>query len=242
MKKILVVGDSHAAAIKSGVDILQSKNLLNSKIDFCAVGSMLDGFSSLRIQNRQIIVPEKLFEQRNKIVFFADKKEFALDEYDVIAIACAGPYPNPLNIQNYHCTEKLIFSSVLIDAIIANLKRYKDIVSDISNLAPSKIIILGAPPPSSLEPSSTAILKTYQYSELLLLYKQISEACLRTFNANQPSFLLPPKHLLSDTFFQTKYEYMKKIKLRPNLFDYRHGNDFYGTEIVKKLLAMVYQY
>ena len=51
MKKILIVGDSHAGAVKLGIDILTSENNLNFEVDFCAVGSRYGMFESLEIKN-----------------------------------------------------------------------------------------------------------------------------------------------------------------------------------------------
>ena len=233
MKKVLVVGDSHAAALKHGVDAMQSELSINFEFDFCAVGRRLGGFSSLKIVNERLIVPDRLFELEGKIIFFVDKNEFMLNEYDAVVLVCAGPgaakISSPLSIMRYHCNESLLFSSALVKSIILNFKRYPEIVSDVFQVVPEKTIVVGSPPPGSNEPCVSSILERYRNSDLSLLYEQILNCCKKI---NQPRLILPPRCLLSDAFFQTRQEFMVP-------FDHFHGNHIYGLHIVNELVRML---
>jgi len=239
MKKVLIVGDSHAGALKRGIDILRSEKHLNFEVDFCAIGSRYGGFASLKISENRLMLPENHHELAGKIIYFVDKDEFLINKYDVIAVACAGPFPSPLDIRNYHCNGALLLSSELVSSIVFNLHRYKKIVSELFCLFPEKLVIIGAPPPSSLELSSTTIIERYQKSSLVRLYGQILDCCSKTCHSRTPKFLLPPKHLLAESLFQTKSKFMRKVPLGDNRFDYSHASEEYGVDVVKVLSDMI---
>ena len=240
MKKVLIIGDSHASALKLGVDILRSENNLNFEVDFCVVGSRFGGFASLKISENRLLLPENHHELAKKLYqYYSDRDEFLINEYDVIAIACAGPLPSPLNIANYHCDGSLLLSSELVSSIVFNLRRYKKMVSKLFYLFPEKLIIIGAPPPSSLDPLSSSIIERHHKSNLDRLYGKILDCCSKYYNSRNPKFLLPPEHLLAESLFQTKSEFMRNAPRKNNTIDYKHANEKYGVEVVKVLSDMI---
>ena len=234
MKNCLVIGNSHAGAIRMGAiklgDTLDEKRV---KFHFVAVGSRFNGFDSIAIEGQRLILPELSEDVTSQIFFYVDIASNDLTFYDWIILASG---PNPLNIELYNACLGTPHSDALVRGIATNMNRYERVVREVCECMPSTSVVLGAPPPSSSRPHSPLKSLNCDKTYLDTLAGQVYAACAETHSRKGPKFFLPPPAVLEDHRFETRPEFMFNGANKNAPPDYFHANRDYGKQMIAAFL------
>lgn len=246
MTKILVIGNSHVGAIKTGLDLLPPPDCLD--FDFIALPGT--NYKLLNVIDGQFSVPER-FEK-----FVCDTFSFqeppSLGDYDFF-LFCADRCRLSIDLYTDN-REPPVLSESVIDAIIHNVKGHLyQQIADCSR--PAQLVLIGAPLLSENAYQDKylqriPIVRSEQdIRNLEKLESLIRKCCDQSLQqAGTARFLLPPRHVLTQHGFCTDDQYIRggirvdgrkreKGKSRDFETNMRHGNERYGVEIAKILTA-----
>ncbi len=244
MKKILVMGNSHAGAIKSA-----EKQSLDhhSKFVFeyaCYAARALD---SSFIKGEKFILrnwdEKKTFEE----VSLEEDGSIILGKYDFIVLV-GGVSPLAINHYLNHQNVLSPLSNELINSIITYgvIKTIEPLEKLSSILKSNKVIYIGQPLPAR---GNQIIYNENVLLHLSQLGKRIRSICKKTWNSlDTPSLVFPSEEVYESDLFAVKPEFVRaglRFDGRPRKksdSDYNvlnHGNYYYGESLFKELCKCI---
>lgn len=232
VKKILIFGDSHVAALKAGLDNIEATGLIPKHIRISVQPLGIGGFLSTRF-----------FEEKNGEIFFINEQyrnnilKLPVDEETTLYgfsgnlhttrvlrnIDWLNNAPLPLRL------EETPISSALLLKIFEDDQRYLlDFVDSMSRIG-QKIFIIEAPHPFKYHRFFSTVRKEiiiYIDTQYRLYIKQ------ELTKRNIPFLLIPPECLDHEGFMLDRYKHPKKP-------DGHHANDEYGITMMHKILQNI---
>lgn len=252
MKKILLVGNSHVGAFKSGLLRLQHQSSLGHiKFDFLACRQPLDprgGFNLIRLEKQSIITaPAEVIASAMQTSTI--KMPVNIDVYDLVLIL-AGPcllHPflfyseKPVAIPSL--SNSLIRSILLCSKDIPVSTREINspaLVKMLRELTGNRIVYVGAPLPS-VDSNLLAHFKQLDEKNMTKMKKNsLSISCiLRSDLFAHQNIFIPDGELLNEYCFATNARFMRQgvrvdgVSTNP---DMRHANEEYGCIVLSKIL------
>jgi hypothetical protein len=246
MTKILVMGNSHCATIKTGANNISDSDILKGfELYYLIVGNVNGGLKDVQITDQSLNF--SLVAQSTKGFRSLSLPSLDLNFYDKFLVAEGL---NPLDLRNYSRIDSdkkfLPLSRALITSICLNINRYSNCVTYIAQKFPQKTIIASAPPPAFVGDNQELLKASYGAKHLTALYKHIDhnidllkdfsekirEACEHSCrDSTSPSFILPPKSLLDDSCLFLKSDYASK--------DLFHGDEHYGEAMLEQIALLI---
>ena len=252
MKRILLVGNSHVGAFKSGLARLQEQSPLGDvEFDFLACRQTLDpkgGFNLIRLEeNSTITAPATVIATALKTSTI--KMPVNIDTYDLVLVV-AGPCL--LHPFLYYCEKPSIIPSISRSLIRSILLASKDIrvpipginspvlVKALRELSSNRIVYVGAPLPS-IDSSPLKHFARLNEASMRQMKKNallISSVLRSDFFAGVNIFV-PDDELLNEFHFATNSRFMREgvrvdgVSTNP---DMRHANEEYGCVVLSKIL------
>ena len=237
MKKILLVGRSHAGAIKLGLDLARKSNLFSAEIEYLVMFSQYYKKLKYDIQSKSIIYPDLIPIDKT----ISDLRfPVQTDNYSKIIIAHGkNPISAAFEIAQWSVNTESLISDSLLHQCFFNIIKNRSLTRNLLNTCAQKCIYIGAP----REAINTNLDKKRLNMEKFLvgtarsLVARIEE---KQNIGSLTSVIFPPSHLL-DSFMRTKSMYARcgvnahgKEHLRSS--DFKHMNADYGFELVKKMI------
>ena len=249
MKRILVLGNSQAAAIYTGSKHLKNE-IEENQIDlqYLFLGGASGGLSRIKCDSDMFVLPkEELLSDRG--YKFINIPSLKISDYDFFVVA---ENLNPLDLRLYinhvpHIGRQIsLMSQALVSAVCGNLQRYSECIQSIALKYPEKMIILSSPLPAYCADQQ---ILARSYGEIILkqiysftrkesnkyileeLNKKIRHSCDPDNQIFPILFILPPADILCEYGFLTDHKYM--------MDDLLHGNDLYGSVMLRRVMMAI---